>query len=227
MRMHHRSARGSAFGIAGAGAAFLSLLLGFLDITSSTQMIGLAAAATSIPFVNPPPKNNGEKRISVTPVPLFVRIKWGDGLPHDIDLWIRCYNLMDGRKENPITIGFANVSQGWMDVLRDDLGAPSFLNEEQAQSNSEAPKIPDNAVCWFNLHLYNSHDGPLPVDVQVVIIQNKDSDAEKLLGDVKVHLDFPGQEVTALRAAWDEHRNPIMDSIERFPTRTELIATAH
>ncbi len=228
MRTRHKSTRGSPFGVAAAGAAFMALLLGFLDLTSSTQMLGLAAAATSIPFVNPPPKNNGEKRLAVTPVPFFVRLKWGDGLPHDLDLWIRCYNLVQGQKANVITIGYLRTSQGWLDLLRDDQGAPSYLNEEQAQSNSEVTQMPPNSTCRVNVHLYHSHGGVEPVEGNVVVIQDKDGENEKLVGDVKFHIDFPGQEITALVATWDDHGNLIKDSVEKFPgAGNEPISTAN
>ena len=113
MRKHLKQQRGAPFGLGKSTLVFMGLLLGFLDLAVNTQMLGLAAAAISMPFVNPVSKNNGDKRLSVTPVPLFVRLKWGDGLPHDLDLWIRCYNLANGQKSNGITIGYSRTSHGW------------------------------------------------------------------------------------------------------------------
>ncbi|HUO50078.1 MAG TPA: hypothetical protein VMU25_00685 [Candidatus Paceibacterota bacterium] len=204
----------------------MTLLIGFLDLTSNTQMLGLAAAALSTPFVNPPPKNNGDKRLLVSPAPLFVRLIWGDGLPHDLDLWVRCYNLANGENSNVITIGFNRTSDGWLDLLRDDQGAPSYINEERVQSNSEVDHIPANTACGFNVHLYHSHGGHLPVEGQLTVIQNKDSDNERLVGDVHFTILVPGQEITVLKAVWDDHSNLIQEAVEKFPSvDTKRIAT--
>jgi hypothetical protein len=225
-RRRNHNARGAPFGIGPSGVVFTAIVLGFLDLASNTQMLGLAAAAISTPFVNPPPKNNGDKRLVVSPVPLFVRLHWGDGLPHDLDLWVRCYNLADGHKTNLITIGYSRTSQGWLDLLRDDQGAPSYLNEEQAQSNSEVSKVPPNTSCVFNVHLYHSHGGPMPVEGDLIVIQDKDSDNEVLVGDAKFTLALPGQEITALVATWDDHGNLIKDSVDMFPAaKLQPIAT--
>src|SRR3989344_5465972 len=85
----------SPFGGRVLTAAFLGIMLGWVDLTTNTAVLGLAAASLSVPYVNQPPKNQADKRVSVTPVPLFVRLRWGDGLPHDLDLWVMCYNLVD------------------------------------------------------------------------------------------------------------------------------------
>ena len=226
MRRHRRNARG-AFGTQLASAAFLPLLICFLDITTSGQTLGLAAAAISMPFVNPPPKNNGDKRLAVTPVPLFIRNQWRDGLPHDIDTWVRCYSLVQGQRANVLTIGYSRTSEGWLDLLRDDQGAPSYLNEERIQSNSGVSQVPPNTACFVNVHLYHSHGGGIPVEGELVVIQDKDGDNEKLVGDIKYELVVPGQEITVLSAVWDDHGNLFPDSVEKFPAaHTELIATA-
>lgn len=225
MHRHRKGERGAAFGIGIAGTAFTVLLLGFLDLTSNTQMLGLAAAAIATPFVNPPPKNNGDKRLKVTPVPLFERLNWGSRLPHDLDIWTRCYNLADGHKSNEITIGYSRRSEGWLDLLRDDQGG-NVINEEQLQSNSEVSKVPPNTFCRFNVHLYHSHGGAMPVAGEIIVIQNKDGDDETLVGDVKFQLTDPGQELTIITAAWDEHGDLIKEAVETYPNvKTELIAT--
>lgn len=226
MRRHRNAARGSPFGLGTSSAVFLGLLLGFVDLTTNTQMLGLAAAAISTPFVNPPPKNNGDKKLNVTPTPFYIRIRWKDGAPHDIDTWVRCYNLVEGTRGNEITIGYSRKSHGWLDLLRDDLGGPSYLNEESVQSNSTIPRMLPNTTCRINLHLYHSHGGKLPVVGNVVVIQDKDSDDETLVGDVEFQLDFPGQEITTIVATWDDHGNLIQEAVEKFPEApVELIAT--
>jgi len=212
-----RRGRRSAFGRGAAGAALILVLLPLLDLSSNAQMVGLASAALSIPFVNPPPKNNGDKRLLVSPVPFFVRLKWGDGLPHDIDLWISCHNVIEGKESNFVTIGFNRKSVGWLDLLRDDQGGPSYLNEEQAQSNSEINAMPANTTCRVNVHLYNSHGGTIPVDAEIIVIQDKDGDDETLVGDAKIKLVVPGQEITAIVASWDGHGNLVKNSVQKFP----------
>ena len=217
----------SPFGLGQGTAVFMALLLGYLDLTSNTQMLGLAAAGISTPFVNPPPKNNGDKKLNVAPVPLFVRLQWGDGLPHDLDLWVRCFNLANGVKSNFITIGYKNTSDGWLDLLRDDQGLPSYINEERVQSNSEVTHVPPNTSCIFNVHLYHSHGGALPVVGSLIVIQDKDSDNEKLVADVKFQIAAPGLEVTVVRSTWDDHGNLLTEVLEKYPdARNEPIATA-
>lgn len=216
MRKHRDNGHGNAFGLGASGAVMMVILIGFLDLTSTTQLIGLAAAAIATPFVNPPPKNNGDKRLKVTPVPLFERLNWGSKLPHDLDIWTRCYSIVDGRKADHVTIGYNHRSDGWLDLLRDDQGG-LIVNEEQLQSNSEVSAIPPNTLCNFNVHLYHSHGGQLPVEGELIVIQNKDGDDEMLVGDVKFTLSAPGEEQTVLTAAWDAHSNLIKGSVLRYP----------
>lgn len=206
-------------------AAVGMVFVGWVDLTTNTSITGLASAALSIPYVNPPPKNNADKRVPVTPVPFFVRMRWGDGLPHDIDLWVRCKILVDGQPTE-ITVGYAQRSHRFLDLLRDDLGGPSVLNEEQVQSNSEVTRVPPNSTCWINAHLYNSHGGAIPVRVNVIVILNKDADNEYLLGNVDFDIVVPGQEVTALIASWGAEGQPIKESVKVYPAAPQLpIAT--
>src|SRR3989344_4952262 len=222
MRNQRKMRSSGVMGLAAVSVA----VLGYLDLTINTQMVGLAAAALSTPFVNPPPKDIGEKSLPVSPVPLFVRLGWGKGLPHDLDLWIACYSLVGGQKTNTLIIGYLHKSSGWMDLLRDDQGGPSYLNEEQAQSNSEVRGVPPNTFCDFNVHLYDRHGGALPVGGELLVIQDKDGDTEVLVANVKFTLEVPGQEITVLSTAWDNHGNFIRDSVEAYPsTKTNLIAT--
>ena len=225
MHRHQKRQRGTPFGGGMAGTAFTVLLLGYVDLTTNTQMLGLAAAAISTPFVNPPPKDRGEKRLKLTPVALFERLRWGSKLPHDLDVWTQCYNLANGGKDNVTTVGYLRKSEAWLDLLRDDQGG-NAINEEQLQSNSEVSKIPPSTFCRFNVHLYHSHGGVLPVDGELIVIQNKDGDDELLIGDIKFQLQLPGQEFTILTAAWDEHGNLIPEAVEKYPdVKTLPIAT--
>lgn len=202
------------------------MLIGWVDITTNVSVTGLAAAALSVPYVNPPPKNQADKRVPVTPVPFFVRLRWGDGLPHDLDLWIACHQGVGDKTTNEIVVGYRQKSAGWLDLLRDDLGGPSILNEEQAQSNSEVRRVPARSTCRVNVHLYHTSGGTIPVRGNVIVILNKDGDNEYLLGNVTFDLVVPGQEITALVATWGEGGEPIKESVQIYPDAPqELIAT--
>ena len=214
-RRRNREQHGGLFA-GSTGAALALLLLVNTDVSTNVAVTGISAAGIAIPYVNPPPKNNGEKRLAVTPVALFERLTWGSRLPHDLDIWTQCYNLVNGEKSNEITIGYNRKSQLWIDLSRDIQGG-LVINEENLQSNAHAPTVPPNTFCRFNVHLWHSHGGPLPVVGHMIVIQNKDSDNEKQLGDVTFSIVVPGQEVTVLTAVWDERGNPIMDAIESYP----------
>ena len=153
----------------------------------------------------------------MTPVPFFVRLRWGDNLPHDLDIWVACSNVVDGKKSNEIVVGYKQRSHGWLDLLRDDLGAPSILNEEQVQSNSEVPRVPPNSTCQVNVHLYHTHGGSLPLRANVIVILSKDGDNETLLGNVSFDIVVPGQEVTALVATWDAQGQPVKETVKSYP----------
>lgn len=208
------------------GTILMMALLGWVDITTNASVTGLAAAALSIPHVNPPPKNQADKRVPVTPVPFFVRLRWGDGLPHDLDMWVACHQTVGGTRTNEIIVGYRQKSMGWIDLLRDDLGTPSILNEEQVQSNSDVTRIPAHTTCRINVHLYNSNGGPLPIRGNVIAILNKDGADEYLLGNVAFDLVVPGQEITALTATWGEGGMLIRDSVKAYPAAPqEMVAT--
>ncbi len=204
------------------------VLLGFLDLSVSTQTVGLAAASLSIPYVNPKSTANGDKKLSVEPVALYARLQWEKGKPHDVDFWVRCNTLANGGKGEVADANWKSRNAPWFDLIKDDVGGPSYLNEEQVQSNSQAGgRIPPNTTCRFNVHLYHSHEGGFPLEGIMLVIQDKDSDQEVLVGDIAFTLSFPGQELTILTAVWDERGNLIPDSISMFPSvSTVAIATA-
>lgn len=216
--------RGSAAG----GVVLTTLLFGFIDLMANTQMIGLAAASLSIPYVNTKSENNGDKKIAVSPIALFARLEWAKGNPHDVDFWVECYTIANGGKSYQTDVNYKQKNGFWLDLVKDDLGGPSYLNEEVVQANSQAGgRVPPNTSCRFNVHLYHSHDGKFPLDGDVFVIQDKDSDQERLVGDVPFSMKFPGQELTILTATWDERGNLIPDSVERYPeVHTKFIATA-
>lgn len=225
MRSRHSAGSAVPFGVGGAAAAFLAVLIGQLDLTTNTQMLGLAAAAMTTPFVNTP-KDKADKRLAVAPVPLFVRVQWGTGLPHDIDTWVRCASARTGDRKITALVGFKVRSSEWLNLQRDDQGGPSALNEELVLSNSDVARIPANTTCAFNVHLYSSHGGAIPVDGKMLVIQDKDSDKEVLVGDVAFTLMVPGQEITVISATWGADGSLMKEAVELYPgASTTLIAT--
>ncbi len=223
-----RRDRSSPFGLGSSSTAFMVVLLGFLDLSVSTQTVGLAAASLSIPYVNPKSTANGDKKLSVAPVALYARLQWEKGKPHDVDFWVRCNTLADAGKGEVQDANWKSRNATWFDLIKDDVGGPSYLNEEQVQSNSQAEGlIPPNTTCRLNVHLYHSHEGQFPLQGSVLVIQDKDSDQEILVGDVSFSLMFPGQELTILTAVWDERGNLIPEGTSVFPEAAMVaIATA-
>ena len=223
MAISRKRGRASSVGRGLLGLAMV--LIVYVDLTVNTSILGLAASAIQEPYVNPPPKNMGDKKLKVTPVALFVRMSWGSKLPHDIDTWVQCYHIVDGQETKVMTVGYSRKSDGWLDLLRDDQGG-LMINEEQLQSNSEIEEIPPKTFCHFNVHLFNSHGGPMPVTGKMIIIQNKDGENETLISDVSFTLEVPGQEITLVTAGWDDRGNLMADALETYPkVETQLIAT--
>src|ERR1035437_6328874 len=128
---------------------FLIAVWGLADLQNSAMVMTLTSATAAIPYINPKSRNNGDQRLPITPTPLYVELDWGYGLPHDLDLWIRCYQERDGVKVNMLSIGDKRTSEGWMDLQRDDQGMPSPLNKEVAQANSDVSHVPPDSVCQF------------------------------------------------------------------------------
>lgn len=226
MRRHRRE-RSAPFGLGRAGTAFVVVLLGFLDLSTTTQMAGLASAGLAIPYVNPKSENNGDKKVAVSPVPLFARVQWKGGWPHDLDFWVQCFNLANGEKTNYVNVNYKQKAGLWLDLVKDDLGGPSYLNEEQVQSNSQVQGVPNNTSCTFNVHLYHSHGGAFPLEGSIIVIQDKDSDQEVLIADLSFLVAFPGEEMTLVSAVWDDRGNFLPEGSSVYPdVPTKSIATA-
>jgi hypothetical protein len=223
---HNKNKRTGALGTTAAMSSLLFAVWAYADLQNSVSVATLTISATAIPFVNEPSKNDGDKKLPVSPTPLYVELDWGENLPHDLDLWISCYQETGGIKSNALTIGYKRTSQGWMDLLRDDLGAPSPINKEVAQANSDVSRVPPNVFCQFNVHLYHSHGGALPVKGVLNVIQDKDSQNQKAVASASFEINEPGQEITAVSARWDERGDLIASSVQMFPEGPQLkIAT--
>jgi len=211
----------------GLSPSFAIILLVFVDLFALTSATGLITSAIAIPHINPPPRDVGKRRTPIEPTALYFEVRWPDGELHDIDVWVACYNEIGGIKVNFLSIGFIQKSNLWMDLIRDDLGRPSVINFERVLSNSEAPTIPPNAFCRFNVHLYHSHGGSLPVEGVITAIANKDDTAnERLIASIPFVLSVRGEEITVLTVAWDDRGVFIPQSVKTFPeVETKLIAT--
>jgi len=209
---NNKHRRVGAFGSIPNTLTLIVVMWSLLESQNIIAVMSTNIAMVAVQFINEPARNNGNKRTPVTPTPLFVRLAWGALLPHDLDLWVRCYQQIgDNPPTNIISIGYSRTSEGWLDLLRDDQGG-HIINEEQLQSNSTVNGIPPNTTCHFNVHLYLPHGGNLPVDGDIKVIQNKDSDTEVPVSDVDVDgtrgtrftLKYTGEEITLVTAHWDE-----------------------
>lgn len=198
-------------------ASLLPFIIGSVDLGSITTATGVITATLAIPHVNPPPKDKADKTTPVAPTALFFQMNWPPGFPHDIDKWLTCYNRMADQPRNRLVISYRQRSSLWMDLQRDDLGAPSVINLEEAKSNSEVIAVPPNTLCQVNAHLYHSHGGILPVEGGLLAIVNKDGENEKLIASLSFRLIVPGEEITLLSVAWDSNSQVILDSVKKWP----------
>lgn len=215
--MIYSKSRGKASNIAVAILAS-GVLVGLLDLATNTAITGMALSAMMMPHVNDPPKNVAEKKTPTAPSAVFFQIQWTYGDPHDIDMWTRCYSIVDEKKQKAITVGYFQRSAGWLDLQRDDLGRPSIINLEEVKSNSEILEVPPNTSCRINVHLYHSHGGMLPIEGNLIAISNKDDTSkESLIAVVQFRLNKPGDEITLLYVSWDEEGQVIDDSVQTFP----------
>ena len=215
--MTHRLARSSDSGV----------LVGFIDVALLLALVGVVVAMETIPFINRPPKDVADRRAPSEPIAFFLEDQWPDGFPHDIDTWVECDSEIDGVRTNRLTVGYPRRSALWLDLQRDDLGAPSVRNIEIIQSNSEVTKVPPNTFCRLNVHLYHSHGGILPVHGTMRVILNKDSSTtEKVVVETKYELRRPGEEITVAQLVWDKDGEVIEEATVLWPTvKTEFIAT--
>ena len=203
--------------VGGAAIALLALMLLVVDLMSNTSATGLLVSAISIPHINVPPRDVSNKRVSVSPKAIFIQIRWPNGFPHDIDTYVRCYQIVNGQKQNRLDVNYQQRSHRWLDLNRDDLGRPGMLNTEEVQSNSQVGKIPPNTFCQINAHLYHSHSGVLPVQGELLVIADKDADNEELLAALVFTFEKAGNELVLFTARWDNKGLVIKNSITIYP----------
>src|SRR3989344_4675573 len=141
---------------------FLAIFVAMIDLMTNAAATGLLTAAMSIPYINPPPKDVSEKKVSIAPTALFIQLRWLAGFPHDIDTWMTCWQEIGGEKRNVVEVSYMQRLHRWLGLDRDDLGRPSVLNLEVIKSNSEVSEVLPNSRCRVNAHLYHSHGGEIP-----------------------------------------------------------------
>ena len=134
---------------------------------------------------------------------IFVSVRWPDGQPQDIDLWVQGPDGM--------AVGYSNrVSATWS-YLRDDLGADTFSPENYELAVTQG--IPPGKYV-INLHFFSSHGGPLNVPVKAEVVLKKTPDAEKeIIFKGEVTIKIVGDEITIVQFQMDETRSVIKETI--------------
>lgn len=167
---------------AGLSSAFSGTVLMQNDLWSLLLMIFLFAALLSVSLINPKARDIADKRVPGPPTPLEVVIGWSKNQPADVDMWMACQSLVDGKWGDGMMIMYNRRSDTWLDLQRDDLGNTPSAHFEVIRSNSEVKSIPPNTRCWVNAHLYALHGGRLPLEVfaSVTLNRNAGDGSEKL-----------------------------------------------
>lgn len=134
---------------------------------------------------------------------IFVSVRWPDGEPQDIDLWVQ------GPDGAPV--GYSNrVSHTWS-YLRDDLGADAFSPENYELAVTQG--VPRGKYI-INLHFFSSHGGRLNVPVKAEVVLKKTPDAEKeIIFKGEVIIKNVGDEITIVQFVIDETRSLIKESV--------------
>jgi len=134
---------------------------------------------------------------------IFVSVRWPDGEPQDIDLWVQ------GPDGTPV--GYSNkVSSTWS-YLRDDLGADVFSKENYELAVTQG--VPTGKYI-INLHFFSSHGGRFNVPVKAEIVLKKTPDAEKeFIFKGEITIKNVGDEITVVQFHIDETRNLIKESV--------------
>ncbi|QQG38289.1 MAG: hypothetical protein HYS26_01940 [Candidatus Kaiserbacteria bacterium] len=204
-----------------------SAIMGFVENMILVVVVFLFAGAIAIPQVNPPPRDGIEKRQTTEPTPFYIEMRWADQLPHDLDLYITCYSLVNMQRTDPTVVFYNRKSSRWLNLLHDATGYPrSQRNVEEARVNSSVRTVPKNTVCLINTHIWSRHGGPLPVKGTVLAIANKDSPRQKTIVNLEFTIGQVGEECSLAQIVWDEKSDVLFDSVETYPNLpTQRIAT--
>lgn len=181
-----------------------SVFIGMLDVMTNLAVTGVVIAMIALSLINPPPKNKEEKKVPTSPVALFYQVEWAKGMPHDIDMYVRCETKISAGQTVTAIVSYKQLQHVWLRLSKDDQGRPTPENVEKIESISDISKVPPSTECILNVHLYNSHGGILPVLGKAVAINQKDHPLqEENIGEVFFSLEKPGQEITLIVARWD------------------------
>ena len=150
----------------------------------------VAVVVILISHINPPAKASTQS--AEPPGNVLVEVRWPDGMPCDVDAWVR------GPDGN--VVGYSNKSGPLFNLLRDDLGTAGdidSLNYETLYSRGILA-----GEYQVNLHLYRDYrqDKSQPVEVLVVLsVKVNPNESAQALAKATVLLPAQGVEATAIR----------------------------
>lgn len=151
----------------------------------------IACVVLLLPFINPRAKADAAKSAE-PPGNVIVEVRWPDGMPVDVDCWIR------GPDGN--VVGYSNKSGPLFNLLRDDLGTAGDIDSLNYETlYSRGILAGEYAV---NLHFYRDYrqDKSAPVEVLVVLsVKRLPNESAQALAQATVRLTAQGDERTAVR----------------------------
>lgn len=163
----------------------------FRDTISLALAAFMAVAVLLIPHVHPKAKAEAAKS-SEPPGNVIVEVRWPDGMPADVDCWVR------GPDGN--VVGYSAKSGPLFNLLRDDLGTAGDIDSLNYETlYSRGILAGEYAV---NLHFYRDYrqDKSAPVEVLVVLsVKVNPNESAQALAQATVMLPAQGVERTALR----------------------------
>lgn len=134
---------------------------------------------------------------------IAVSVRWPDGQPQDIDLWVQG---PDG-----IPVGYSNRTSRTWSYLRDDLGTDVFSPENYELAVTQGVPMGKYVI---NLHFFSNHGGPLNVPVQAEVILKATQVADKeIIFKGEVIIKNTGDEITVVQFQIDENRSLIKNSV--------------
>ncbi len=176
----------------------------FRDVIMLALAGFVAIVILLLPHLHPP--TSGDASVD-PPGNVVVEIRWADGLPTDVDLWVEA--------PGDAPVGYSNKGGEIFNLLRDDLGQitdTTNLNYEVAFSRG----VPTGEYT-VNVHLYSNHAPTLPIKVSVVAsIKTDMQQSLRPLVKTDIELVKVGEELTAFRFSLDEQGNLVPDSVHNL-----------
>lgn len=160
-----------------------------------------------LPFLNPPAIED----TPATDTGIQFEISWPDEMDVDVDLWVQA----PGER----AVGYSHLGSPILNLQRDDLGAYNdfgFSNHETIRSTGFVP-----GPYIVNLHLFGVRaypkDGIVPVAVRI----SHESKGKRsiTLFQIKVQLNYAGQEITVIRFKLNDKGFVIPGSMNNIPTK--------